>query len=137
MKRHIASFIGLALVITAVSASAQMSHELRVTVPFSFIAGAKSSPAGDYRFQIDRSRDLVTLTSPDLRSTYLLTTRALLPNDGRSYLRFHRYGTEWFLEEVATGGVGQKLIRSKAERNMIAGASAPEGQPIIADLATH
>lgn len=137
MTRHIQTFAGLALVISAISAGAQISHNLRVSVPFSFVAGATVSPAGDYRLEIDRSRDVVTLTSPDLKSIFLLTQKKSEPDDARTYLRFHRYGDEWFLEEVTTGGIGQKVLQGKTQRNMITAMRTSDDKPLIADIAIH
>jgi len=83
MEKQLRKFIGLATLITAAVASGQIFQQVQVTVPFSFMAGEKSSPAGDYKVEVDRSRDLITLTSDNFK-TFMLTTTFQPGNSGVS-----------------------------------------------------
>ena len=134
MKKQIGKFVGVAILLTAAAASGQISQKVRATVPFSFMAGDKVSPAGDYRVEIDRGRAILTLSS-DKFTIFMLTTSSYQPRDNRNYLRFNRYGDKWFLQAVSFDGTAQITPMSKREKEMI--ASKPTGGGLIADIAIH
>ena len=138
MKRHIRNLAGIAMLLTAIAASGQLSHELRVNVPFSFMVGRVTSPAGDYIVEVDRSRGLVTLRPYQSRPTFLLTTQSWRPEETRSYLRFRRYGERWFLQEVTVDGMAQIVRMGKREKQFIAASTPPDNaRPIMAEIAVH
>ena len=136
MKMQIRKLAGVAILLTAVAASGQIAHQVQVTVPFSFMAGGKTSPAGEYRVGIDYTWDMLTLSSNKFK-TFMLTTRTVQSGDTRSYLRFHRFGDQWFLEAVTLDGVAQNLIIGKRERQMMIASKSSGGGPLIAELAVH
>jgi len=138
MKRHIRNLAGVAMLLAAIAASGQISHQLRVNVPFSFMVGRVTSPAGDYTVEVDRNRGLVTLKPYKSRPTFLLTSQSWRPGETRSYLRFRRYGERWFLQEVTTDGMAQIVPIGKRERQFIAASTPPDNaKPIIADIVVH
>ena len=134
MKIQIGKFVGVAILLIAAAASGQISQQVQATVPFSFMAGEKVSPAGNYRVEIDRSRGMLTLSS-DKFKTFMLTTSSYQPGDNRNYLRFNRYGDRWFLQAVSFNGTAQIAPVSKREKEMM--ASKPTGGGLIADVAIH
>jgi hypothetical protein len=134
MKIQIGKFVGVAILLIAAVASGQISQQVRATVPFSFMAGDKVSPAGNYRVVIDRGRAILTLSS-DRFTIFMLTTNTYQPGDNRNYLRFNRYGDQWFLQAVSFDGTAQITPMSKREKEMI--ASEPKGGGLIADIAMH
>lgn len=73
MTRQFRNFAGLVVLVTAIAANAQISHQARVTVPFSFMAAGRSLPAGDYRVDMDMTRALVTLSAYNSESIMFLT----------------------------------------------------------------
>jgi hypothetical protein len=137
MTRKIRTFAGMAMVLTAIAASGQIAHEARVTVPFSFVAGGTSSPAGDYRVWVDKDRNLVTLISNNSKPVMLLTISAWPSPDGRSYLRFHHYGEHWFLEKVAINGVAQEVPIAKRVKEVFTASNMGNGGPVSSDVAVH
>jgi hypothetical protein len=137
MTRLIRSFAGLAVLLTAIAANAQYPHEARVTVPFSFMVEGRSSPPGNYLVDIDRERDVVTLISSDAKPIMFITSNAWQPQDGRTYLRFHRYGERWFLERVAINGVAQDVSIAKRVKEVFTASTMGNGGPILADIAAH
>ena len=137
MTRKIRTFAGMAMVLTAIAASGQIAHEARVTVPFSFVAGGTSSPAGDYRVWVDKDRNLVTLISNNSKPIMLLTISAWPSPDGRSYLRFHHYGEHWFLEKVAINGVAQEVPIAKRVKEVFTASNMGNGGPVSSDVAVH
>lgn len=136
MKKQLSKFVGAAILLTAAVAWGQVPHQMQVTVPFSFMAGGKDSPAGDYRVQVDRSQDLVTLSSDHFK-TFTLTTSTFRPGSSRSYLRFQRYGEHWFLQTVTLEGVSQNLPVGKRQRDLMIAEKSSGAGPLIADIAIH
>ena len=138
MKKQLSRFVGAAIMLTAAAAWGQVSHQLQVTVPFSFMAGGTSSPAGDYKVEIDPSSHLIALSSAKFKA-FMLTTTALEAGGSRSYLRFHRYGDEWFLQTVTFNGTAQNLPVSKRQREMMIAKKSSGEEPLmaVADIAVH
>jgi hypothetical protein len=121
MKR--ATFAILAtLSLAATSLVAQSSTPMKVNVPFNFVAGAKTLPAGQYQVQTD-GPNVVWIRSADFK-----TTLNLIPNStenpqmhGVAALNFNRYGDRYFLSQIWMGSnLGKELPRSRAEREQIA-----------------
>jgi hypothetical protein len=137
MTGKIRSFAGLAMLLTAIAASGQISLRAQVTVPFSFVAGGKSSPAGDYRVLLDKERNMVTLTSNSSKPIVFLSINAWSSPDGRSYLRFHHYGEHWFLERVAINGVAQEIPIDKRVKEVFTASTQGTGGPVSSDVAVH
>jgi hypothetical protein len=122
MKR--ATLVILAtLSLAATSVVAQSRPPMTVNVPFNFVAGAKTLPAGEYQVQTDGLQQLVWIRSADLK-----TTLNLIPNsvedaqmNGVAALKFNRYGDRYFLSQIWTGSnLGKELPRTRAEREQIA-----------------
>jgi hypothetical protein len=138
MTKHIRSFAALAMLLTAVSASAQIAQQARVTVPFSFVAGGgTSSPAGDYKVSFNRDRNVVTLVSNNSKPIMFLTISAWPSPDGRSYLRFHHYGEHWFLEKIAINGEAQEVPIDKRVKEVFTASNQGTGGPVSSDVAVH
>jgi hypothetical protein len=137
MTRQFRNFAGLAMLLTAIAANAQISHQARVTVPFSFMAAGRSLPAGDYRVDMDMTRALVTLSAYNSESIMFLTVRASQMENARSYLRFHRYGERWCLEQVAINGLAEEVPVGKRDKQVFIAAGKGNGGPLSADIAVH
>jgi hypothetical protein len=119
MTKQIRHFVGLALLLAAISASAQITHTIEVKVPFSFIAAGKNWPAADYRVKIDKHTGFVTLTTAGIAPATVLTNKDDRPGEaGQTYLRFRRYGERWVLQEVTQDGTAQLLNMGKLERQV-------------------
>jgi hypothetical protein len=105
------------------SANAQLSVPVRAKVPFDFNVGDKKLPAGEYTFsRTSSSSDLKTMvvSSADSSTHMFQSTfeaRILTPKN-ESTLVFHKYGDEYFLEQIWTGGEqdGTQLPESRGER---------------------
>lgn len=136
MTKQIRKLLSVAMLLIAAAASGQIAHQVQVTVPFSFMAGGKVSPAGEYRVEIDYTRDLLTLSSDNFK-TFMLATTTVESGDTRSYLRFHRFGDQWFLQTVTFDGVARNLPVGKHEREMMIASKSSGGGPLIADIAIH
>jgi len=119
MKNIIRSLGALAVVLAAISASAQ--HSIQVTVPFAFAAAGRVLPAGDYRVSLSQSGEIASLRGQDLKTLFLLTAPGDRFQDERSVLRFQRDGNEWSLQGVVIDGLIHPVPLGKAKREMIAG----------------
>jgi hypothetical protein len=98
-----------------------LNHEMTVSVPFGFIAGDKSLPAGDYSVQVNPERRSVVLHQEGQSPLILLTNRRESTNTPpRGKLVFKRYGANFFLSEVwnQDNATGQALTPSAAEKEM-------------------
>jgi len=111
MKKLIpAAILAAAGLLTAGSARAQMTHEVRAYIPFDFSVGNTVLPAGHYRIE--------PVSSPASANEVLLQNsdwpgyaRLVRGTDGpwealpiytvsRSFLRFDHYGDQYFLRTV-------------------------------------
>ena len=118
--------IALAIVGTGQPAMAQSpNYGLRANIPFDFIVGNQTVPAGTYSFKRARQDDDLVLQISNLagktvtfRNTILVTT--LKPKD-KSILIFHRYDNKYFLSEVWSAGTsaGRSLPPSRSERDIL------------------
>ncbi len=133
MKMKIAAIVGLVL-LSALSATAQDMKTNPMTVPFAFVVGNKTLPAGAYRVQFNlqtRSTTLLSATGP-------VAGMETIPN-GEGYrqdaLEFQRVGDTWFLEQVKVQGYRQSLSPSKREKRELAELKSQGRQTLIASIA--
>jgi hypothetical protein len=127
------------LVLAAVSVNAQQLSESKITVniPFEFVVGETTFPAGQYsllRIVSNSSADQLLIRSED-RSVDT-PTGITRPNRGseiqkRSSLVFNRYGDQYFLSQVWTAGsdTGRELFRSRSERNLAKQVARSKSKP--------
>jgi len=120
----ISTLTGLVLLLAVAAplhAGSILNHEMTVSVPFGFIAGDKSLPAGDYSVQVNPERGSVVLHQEGQSPLILLTNqRESANNPSRGKLVFKRYGANFFLSEVwnQDNATGQALTPSAAEKEM-------------------
>lgn len=105
------------------SANAQLSNPVRVKIPFDFNIGDKKLPTGEYifsRVSAISGDGLMSISSVDksahlFQSTY--AAEVLIPKN-KSTLVFHKYGDQYFLEQIWSGGEqeGTQLPESHGER---------------------
>jgi hypothetical protein len=122
------------LSLAATSLTAQSKPLIKVNVPFNFVAGAKTLPAGEYRIRTERP-NVVWIQSMDLKSTMNLLANSAQNTQmhGVGALKFNRYGDRYFLSEIWTGSdVGQQLPKSRAEKEQIAAAPTHQGTATLA-----
>ena len=118
MTTRIRTLLGSILLLMATMASAQTVH---ITVPFSFVAGSKNLPAGDYTIELNRAKGAMFLRSEDRsgnNALMLANNSESARNPDKTYAIFQRYGAHYFLASVWREGVGQTLIPGKLEREL-------------------
>ena len=134
MTTRIRTLLGSILLLMATMASAQT---VRFTVPFSFVAGSKNLPAGDYTVELSRENHTIIFRSEDRSGNNALmsaTNSEWAANPDKTYAIFKRYGAHYFLASVWREGVGQTLIPGKLERELASKHSNVEGARVEARL---
>ena len=114
----LALLLTLALATTATPANGQ-DNPLKANVPFEFIVGDKTLPAGEYVIRaVSIGGDALTIqgTVSNHRAVRLANTTRRA--DKSAALVFHRYGESFFLSQIWLGGDGQgrQLLKSRQQR---------------------
>ena len=116
MTKPIKYLMGMALLLAAVSASAQATRPILVNVPFPFVTAGKNWPAGDYRVEVRRNFGILTLSSPGITSATMLTIPHQQSGGKDAYLQFQCSGDAWVLQEVVLDGIARILPASASEK---------------------
>jgi hypothetical protein len=113
------TIVAIALAMAVVSANAQSSRMVISNVPFEFVVGDTTLPAGEYRINRALGHAL-TIRTKDASDSASLLTNDIQPRKDRRQARliFHRYGERYFLAEVWSGAdsMGWQLLKSRQER---------------------
>ncbi len=94
----------------------------RVNIPFSFIINNRTIPAGEYTIErpLQGTDQAILIRRGDGRAIGMFLTHSVQTSASSDLgkLVFHRYGDQYFLSQVWTGGdnVGLELTRSRRER---------------------
>jgi len=116
MTKPIKYLMGMALLLAAVSASAQATRPILVNLPFPFVTTGKNWPAGDYKVEVRRDFGILTLSSPGVTSATMLTIPDQRSGGKPAYLQFQCSGEEWVLQEVVLDGTARILPASESEK---------------------
>ncbi len=118
------------------TASAQLArHLFTIDVPFPFVVGTTTLPAGQYEVSGNGSHDLIWIKTWDGKSVAL--TLAIPTVSGKpaesSALVFNRYGNDYFLAKVLEAGdsTATQSIKSKREREVAQLAAAPSTPKVL------
>ena len=117
-----------ALLASAASLGQTNRGELTASIPFSFIVGNNTLPAG--RYTISPVSDVILrIDSASHQSAFTLTGKVhgkAPESSGR--MVFHRYGDVYFLTEVwvAANSTGRKIFESRAEKEAAGRATGKE-----------
>jgi hypothetical protein len=119
------------------TAAAQTSNLMRVHIPFAFLAGNQTLPAGDYMMKIDSGFNLLDILPMQGTRTHrvLLQSQFVRRPKGANnggLLTFAKYGERLVLRGIWTGGdrEGRVLKTSKAEIELARGTG---GTPAAAE----
>src|SRR5436305_10548605 len=135
-KQTLSAFILIGLMLAATcAAQAQTTRALVFKVPFDFVVGQKTLPAGTYTIRrIVRDNDkLLLVESADGHTAQNMLTSPVetAAPDGTARLDFHRYGDKYFLARVWPPGTqtGRELPKSQLERIVIRELARGAAQP--------
>lgn len=128
MKREmLKSFavVMLALSLVTLTAQAQSADQLKANIPFSFIIGNQTLPAGQYSVRYvnqNSGKSALLFKSVDGQTSRIvnMNTAQASRAEMKASLVFNQYGDSYFLSEVWTGSdqYGLSLPKSRAERQM-------------------
>jgi len=124
MKKQFFLMAGL-LVLSSMAATqvARAQESMVVDIPFAFVAGNATLPAGEYRVQkLDGNSAVLLIHCWDANASALVITNAAQAKElqTESKLVFNRYGNRYFLSQVWTAGSihGRELSKSPREKEM-------------------
>jgi hypothetical protein len=107
------------------SANAQLTYPVKAKIPFDFSVGDKKLPAGEYAFRrlsgFSDSKMMLVSSADASTSVFQSTSRTqILTPKNQSTLVFHRYGDQYFLEQIWSGGEqeGTQVPESRGERTI-------------------
>ena len=133
--------LGAAALLWAAPASAQVSR-MRMDIPFTFVAGDRILPAGNYWVTVDQ--DFLRLRFDSMSDRIVGMIRLAAATDSRpgtkaaqGTLRFTRYGGQHFLSAVWRPGQeeGNRVVTSKRLLEA-ARSNAGGGAPVVTELVT-
>jgi hypothetical protein len=103
--------------ITAVASANGQSVNARASIPFEFVVGDKTLPAGAYTVNsITTSGETLRIRGNASENSAVRMTTTSVKKSEKSMLVFHRYDNRYFLSEVWSAGDGRILAASKEER---------------------
>jgi hypothetical protein len=131
----------MALTAMACTRVAQAQQMLVINIPFDFVAGNRTLPAGEYSIKVAApERTLLLIDRKDAAASAFMNTNPVVKTEiqTESKMIFNRYGDRYFLSEVWTAGTsrGRQLLKSAREMEMAQIAkSETQGQvTLVADL---
>lgn len=135
MKNLHSILASLALLLMATAAHAQQAT-LTGTVPFNFVVGDRTYPAGDYIFR--NSGDVLKISNAEQSKTEMAVSNACggsTPSKD-SKLVFERMGGYYFLRQIWVVGYsqGRELPRSRTEVRLAQNHEKPESIIVAANI---
>ena len=111
----------LSLIVAA--QAVQADEPMLVNIPFAFVAGNETLPAGEYRVQkLDGNSTVVLIRCSDATASAMVVTHAAQAKElqTESKLIFNQYGNRYFLSQVWTAGSirGRQLLKSPQEKEI-------------------
>ena len=102
---------------------AQADEPMLVNIPFAFVAGNVTLPAGEYRVQkLDRNSGVLLINRSKPSAAVMVVTHAAQAKElqTESKLIFNQYGNRYFLSQVWTAGSirGRQLLKSPQEKEI-------------------
>jgi len=121
----------------AVAAQAQIESDVTIeaSIPYSFIAGNTTLPAGKYAIKaLDDEPGVLEIRSADNRTAVFVETESAQANQppGKSELVFNKVGDKYFLAQVWLEGDpdGNQIAKSRMEKKLEAGGVSAERQTV-------
>lgn len=121
MKKQLFPLLAMLLLATGLS-NAQLDRQaVKANIPFDFITGNTTLPAGEYR--VSAISELGTLSVIGGASDHtLVNSHAVLANAASTSTKliFHRYGDQYFLYQIWVQGEnrGRELPQTRLEREL-------------------
>jgi hypothetical protein len=129
-KQSLIPLLAMVLVLAAGATYAQLPSPggLKANIPFSFIVGKTTFPAGEYTVKNSLIDGVLQISAEDSSRRALISTLGVEANKGsnQTKLIFHRYGDQYFLSQiwVENEASGRELPRTRTEKELRAKAAS-------------
>ena len=122
----------MALTAVASTRVAQAQEPMVVNIPFDFVVGGTTLPAGEYSVKTSGPvRTLLLIDRQDPSASIFMGTNAIIASEPKSEskLVFNRYGDRYFLSQVwSSGNSCGRLLRMSDREKEVAQAAKFETQ---------
>ena len=135
MKKTLGCLSTAALAVVLAAPLSAQSFAVKANVPFDFIVGGRTLPAGAYKFGLNKAEGVLQVRSESGSTSAFAISSA--DNDGGSQtavlVEFHRYGNEYFLHKVWNGSenYGRDIPPSRMERELDTRASVNRPETVM------
>ena len=135
-SRILAALALFTLVLNAASFAQYFGHEVRANIPFSFYAGSKVMPAGNYTFTINQQTHNIAIYQRDKGIGAFLQGS---PHDGskneRTVLTFRANDENvYVLQKLAGPDFGLSFSGEKRQSHLVENRQANPTQTVVAEL---
>jgi hypothetical protein len=119
------TMLSLVLMLTAVAVRAQSGRSAALNIPFNFIVGGKTLPAGEYTVKPNKrdSHNVWLVQSREGNASALFATMPVRSdqNQEETKLVFRKYGDQYFFSQIWTAGgnSGRELFMPQLERELV------------------
>jgi hypothetical protein len=116
------AILTLLLTVSAISVSAQSQRSKITNIPFDFVVGGQTLPAGEYTVEPNRkdSLNVWLIQSRDGHVQALFATNSVRSSETQEQTKFvfNKYGDQYFLSQIWTigGNNGRELPKPRLER---------------------
>ena len=123
------TMLNLVLMLTAVSVCAQSERSGVLNIPFNFIVGGRTLPAGEYTVEPNKkdSHNVWLVQSREGNACALFATMPVRSNQTQeeTKLVFRKYGDQYFFSQIWTpgGNTGRELLMPLLERELAKNAT--------------
>jgi hypothetical protein len=139
-KQAFSVFMMLSLFVTlaVVSVYGQLQRSLAVKVPFNFVVGETTLPAGEYTIEPSSigtaAALLIRSAEGHMGVTFFANPVEANAIQAEAKVVFNRYGDRYFLAQVWTPeiNIGRELVKSRLEPAQAKSGSKPETAILIA-----
>jgi hypothetical protein len=127
------TFAAFVIGLTAAGFASAQSVSLRATVPFSFVVGSETLPAGEYTISAEASLGTMIIQGTDIAKVSLTIPSVDQNSAKTARLVFRAYGDRYFLAQVwGDGKNGSELLLTRTERELTAHKHNPS--PVVPTL---
>jgi hypothetical protein len=131
MKKYAKILVAVTFLLgLGVAAQAQTQPEIIAKLPFQFVVGGKTLPAGTYkvsRLGLDPLSALILTNDDSTASVFVLPLSIGEPSSDKATVGFERVGTRYLLSSIQTGDFVYKISLSRSLAMVAAAQSSASG----------
>jgi hypothetical protein len=135
MKNLLGCLSVAALAVVLAAPLPAQSVGLKANVPFDFVVGGRTLPAGSYDFGLLSRGGVLRVMSESGSASAMTASRVdtTTRSQNATKIEFHRYGNEYFLYRVCDGGATNaiEVPVSRTERELSARASLNRPETVM------